>query len=49
MTKSSNYKLIMVRGETLDQLKQLAGNDQKISAIISHLVKKEIEEKNNDN
>jgi len=41
MTDINKYKSIIVRIETHNKLKKLAGKDKKISGIVSQLVDKE--------
>ena len=46
MTDTTRYKSIIVRVETHAKLKQMAGNDKKISGIVSQLVEKEWKKEN---
>tara|TARA_Y100001973_G_C5184668_1_gene327041 strand:+ start:1651 stop:1797 length:147 start_codon:yes stop_codon:yes gene_type:complete len=46
MTDIAKYKSVIVRVETHKKLKKLAGKDKKISGILSQLVDKEYEKRN---
>lgn len=46
MTDITKYKSVIVRLETHNKLKKLAGKDRKISGILSQLVDKEYDAQN---